>query len=741
MAATTIQIWIGSEAQRLVSTAVPNLRDIIITDERNIYVGDGVSPLLALIRSFDPPGTAAALFATANSAIQAVASRPTAPPRQTSYSIRGGWALGYASNGPIVNLGYDVGGVRARIDEPPQGQPAVLQLIDGATATVLYTMTIPVGQTLVDDLAASFHLNDGAQLRVNFTAIGSTFPGRGLQLELVASTTGTTGVSIGAASNLQPSSVGASSLTLTWDYSGGDTPDHYEIRWKAGASPPTSLSDGTAGPDASGSATSQKVSGLTSGGFYSFAVTPVASDGTPGTPATLSNVQTAALDTTPPGPVSSIKWTASQGTVTFTWAWPTDPDVQQVIIRRKNNSTVTAWATLTAGQRPSEGKPAGGGLNATGDGYVFDVTGGNSFTDTGLNASTSYVYGFWTVDASGNINPVAVSAQTATTAAPVGLQGDNAVILSTFQLISVDAATGTATDNFNWFQGFAHGDQGPSDSANVDLITDPDLGAPAKCFRLQMRRYKGWADSTTSVYKNNKGFFYINGGGYQTDGTGWYGTRGQANWPSQNSGALEVTWKIAKNDGSPATALGYATKGLTFMWFPDTGWPRDELDMIELFSAAELQANMHFLNSSGGNGQIFAGHGGSQPFSVFSWITSTLLWEPPPAGTGGTGGLGRMRLWHKQTGVNGGAPLIWFDTDKPYVSSAGSATDDKVTRLLSQAQPGHVGIAVAYNPGTNTVAANGDVSGSNFSCGTGTSGNTRTGHAALLRKVSWWKAN
>jgi hypothetical protein len=175
-----------------------------------------------------------------------------------------------------------------------------------------------------------------------------------------------------------------------------------------------------------------------------------------------------------------------------------------------------------------------------------------------------------------------------------------------------------------------------------------------------------------------------------------------------------------------------------------------------LFNARQLGANNHFLTATGGNGQVHAGTTDTylgQPFSIFAPITTLVLWEPPTlvAGTGGVsptgqaGGFGRMRIFHKQTGVAGdggvvGAPLTWFDTDKPYVGI--NMTDDTVWRLLSQQQKGNLGIACAWQPGSVTYdkATDSITGGARFGAATGTTATTRGQHAGLIRDISWWGA-
>jgi hypothetical protein len=760
-----IDFILGSEQQRLSSSFVPPRMTVAVSDALKMFLADGVTPVSGLVEPYTPQQAFAAFVAAVTAQVQAVASRPVPAPRTVEFAPAGAFNLGYAARGPFVNSGFTVGAVSARCDAAPTGAGATFQIVDFTANLVLYTFTIPAGATTFDDPAAAFTINDQTQIKLNCTQVGSTYPGRGLVLEMAAGAGSASSSGIGSASALTAASVGGASISLVWQYT-GDPASTFTVVTKPGSAAPATPTDGTA-TTVSGSVQSAQDTGLTANTTYSFGVWPVASDGTLGGPAFLTAVTTLAADTTPPGQISGLTFQASQGSVTFSWTWPTDADVAGVTIRQQNNTggLTTTWSNLaTITTIPSEGHPSAGALSATGTGLNWTVGQGNNFTRTGLTASTYYSFAFYTYDAAGNYNQTPVVQNFQTAATPAGNQGDNAKIPATytnswsdkFQTSDLTAWIG-AKQTLPGFEWWGHLNEGPTAHANVDVITDPILGGANKVMRMRMQRItNGWANSTTSFYSGQQGWFANPAGGYYTDGTGWYGARLQ-NFaaPSQASGAWEFTWWMANADGSTATAFGNNSKGLTAMWFPDTGWPQDEMDVVELFNAVQLGTNNHFKTATGGNGQTHAGTTNTylgQPFNVFAPITTTVLWEPPPAGTGGvssggqSGGFGRFRIWHKQTGVTGdsgvGTPLTWYDTDKPYVGI--NMTDDTVWRQVTPANPGHIGLAVAWIPGSVTSTGSGSAAvvtgGAGFGAATGSTATTRQGHAALIRKMTWWNA-
>lgn len=751
----TENIWLGTEANRRAAapTVIPD-QLAIVRSEAGVFLPDGQTPLAQLTPAYVTPAELAAQLAAVNTALQALSARATPAPRSIVHSVPGTMVLGLCERSAVVESGFTVSVVRARLDAAPTGAALIVQIIETVSQNVLYTLTVPDGSTAVDDTNASFTVTDADQLQFNVTQVGATKPGRGLTIEVAAAAGTSTGIGIGTVT-LSQVAVGAASITLGLQYT-GDTPvSTYTIVTKPGIAAPTSQTDGTT-TTVDGAATTAQITGLTSATTYSFAAYPVAGDGTAGTPGTLTNITTAAPDTTPPGPVTGAGYAAGATSITPSWTNPTDADFDHTIIRLKI-STQVPFATLAAGvTTPTEGHPAGTTTpSGTGSGTSFDSS-VTSFTQTNLNPSTNYVIGIWTVDASGNINPTPVSIVCTTTAAATtgqGLTGQVPVNYSKawppvgtdpVQAQDMSAYTGSG-QTLPGFQAWSKGNEGPTAHANVGIMTDPLLGTGHYVMFMKMAQItNGWADSTSGVYKSNQGWFYINGTSpaqYTTSGTGWYGSRIQNfKAPSQAWGAWDIEWWIANLDGTVASAIGHASKGITIMLpFPDANWPKREVDAVEIPSGFP-QSNIHFLNSSGGNGQLnttVTPSGLTLP-NIFSPVKTTVLLEPPPAGTGGTiTGQGRLRIFHQQTGTAGGAVQTWLDTNKPYVGD--NLTDAKVDLFLQQAQAGHIGIAVAYQSSSITIT-NGQATGSNFSAASGTGTNQRTGHMALIRSITQWAA-
>lgn len=736
------------------------------------YVGGGiwVAALMAPPGSVDPAGTAAALTAalktTLEAEIQAVASRAVPPPRSTSISPAGQFVLGLTARGPVINLGYPVNGLRIRVDQSPTGGTvgtpgATFQVSDsagnlyGTPYTIPYAASSSTPYSFDDPAAGGWQPPDGSQMKLNFTGIGSTFPGAGITVELVADFPPAT---IGADTALATTTIGGASVGFAWQYTGTATPGTHVIVAKLGTTAPTSPSDGITATVA-GSATSGQVTGLAANSTYAAGVWPVASDGTLGTPTFLAGAQaftTAAADTSPPGPVTSPAYAAGATAITASWTNPTDADFHHVIARIKINVT-SPFSAIPNNTQPTEGHPAATTTpGGSGAGTALPA-GATSFTQTNLTASTNYVIGLFTVDAAGNINGTPVSIVCATTPTATTGQGLTGQVPAAYskawptgttdpiQLQDLSAYVGSGQTQPG-FQGYANAVEGPTARANVGTMVDPLLGAGHYCMFMKMQRLTtsaggAWMDSTSSVYKNHQGWFTVTGSSpttYVTNGVGYYGSRVQNfKAPSQAWGAWDIEWWIANLDGSVATAIGTHSKGLTIMLFPDANWPKREVDYVEIPSGFP-QTNVHYQTSTGGNGQMNTTTlpSGLVLPNIFAPIKTTMLLEPPPAGDLSNG---RLRVFHQQAGTAGGAVQCFFDTNVPYVGD--NLTAAKVAAFLSQAQVGHIGLAVAYQASSVTYDKVNDVTGgANFSAATGTGTNQRTGHMALIRSITQWAA-
>ena len=108
----------------------------------------------------------------------------------------------------------------------------------------------------------------------------------------------------------------------------------------------------------------------------------------------------APADTTPPGPATALAATPSTSSVALSWTNPTDPDFAGVMIRR------------TPGNTPPT-SPTDGTLVTTTDAAT------TFYTDTGLNAGTTYSYAVFAYDTTGNdATPATITTTTTTSSGP-----------------------------------------------------------------------------------------------------------------------------------------------------------------------------------------------------------------------------------------------------------------------------------------------------------------------------------
>jgi hypothetical protein len=215
----------------------------------------------------------------------------------------------------------------------------------------------------------------------------------------------TTRITLAGADTTPPGPVAAlsavpasASIALAWtnptdaDFAG------VMIRRASGTSPPSSPTVGTLVTSTTRTATGFTDTGLSPSTQYSYAL--FARDAVPNyaAAAVVSTATVAAVDMTPPGPVSVVTATPASTSVALNWSNPTDADFAGVMIRRAAGSTPPSSATAGT--------------------LVTDTTGtATGFTDTGLSPSTQYSYALFAHDAVPNY-ATAVTRVVTTLAAP-----------------------------------------------------------------------------------------------------------------------------------------------------------------------------------------------------------------------------------------------------------------------------------------------------------------------------------
>ena len=349
----TITPYIGSSAQTpaIVSNAPP----VSSANVSNLTPGTAYTFTVAATNSV---GTGQA-SAPSNSVTPANLTQPAAPTNVTATagnaSATVSWTAPNNGGSPITS--YTV------TPETPGNEGTTeltpVQVTGNPPATTVTVTGLTNGTAYLFSVEATNAVNTGNSANSN-TVTPATSPGAPTAVNATA---------------------GAGAATVTWTPpgdDGGSTITGYTVTPYVGSAAQSSLS-----VTASGTASSATVPGLTDGTTYTFTVSATNALGT-GPPSAPSNPVTPTVAAVPPGTPFGVTATAGTGSVTVSWAAPSD-----------GGSTITSY-TVT----PYIGSTAGTPTTVSGNPAPTTAT------VTGLTNGTTYTF---TVSATNSVGPGAAS--------------------------------------------------------------------------------------------------------------------------------------------------------------------------------------------------------------------------------------------------------------------------------------------------------------------------------------------